>query len=247
MAEYDNHVSYIYLIQDGKDKGTNIYKIGRTTQSGSDIRKLRRIMSYSHGTIIYNIFNVNPCIVNDIERSIKDAFRKKYTLVRGSEWFAGDVISMKKDIDAIIESNALSNSVHLTTSNNVFINSFGNENLEHVSMDVANECLYLGESGLINMIDKIYFDENIPENHNVRSHKNNINVVDVFTDHWKEHQSHEIFDVMIRNSIIQIMMKKDHKTTYYRDDVYKLCDMSPSMKKRLYKIIKQKLGTRSHE
>ena len=46
-------MSHIYLIQDGTDIGTNVFKIGRTNQGScsDDIVKLKRIKCYSKGTI----------------------------------------------------------------------------------------------------------------------------------------------------------------------------------------------------
>lgn len=96
-------LAYIYLLQDGNDKGTNVYKIGRTVQHGGDGRKLSRLQDYSRGTVPYNTWRVHTPLVNEIEKIIKKAFADKYKLVRGSEWFEGDVKQMKKDIDMIID------------------------------------------------------------------------------------------------------------------------------------------------
>lgn len=98
----DTTSAYIYLLQDGHDKGTNIFKIGRTVQEGGDTRKIKRIQSYSRGTIVYNTFHVHYKQVNNIERQIKISFNLKYRLVKGSEWFEGNVHDMKSDIDIII-------------------------------------------------------------------------------------------------------------------------------------------------
>lgn len=100
--------AYIYLLQDGSDINTHIYKIGRTVQRGGDSRKLRRLQEYSKGTIVYNTFHVPLDIVNSIEDKIKQLFVSKYKLVRGLEWFEGDVSLMKKDIDTLIETNITS-------------------------------------------------------------------------------------------------------------------------------------------
>lgn len=96
-------MAYIYLLQDGEDKGTSIYKIGRTVQKGGDSRKLSRLQAYNKGTVVYNTWIVDEGHVNHIEKTIKDTFAKEYRLVRGTEWFEGDVKVMKKKIDAIIE------------------------------------------------------------------------------------------------------------------------------------------------
>jgi hypothetical protein len=96
-------LAYIYLIQDGIDKGTEVYKIGMTIQKGGDARQLKRLRHYSKGTIPYNTWKVSQTMIRRIENSIKHTFKRRYRLVRGSEWFEGDVKAMKKDIDIIIE------------------------------------------------------------------------------------------------------------------------------------------------
>jgi hypothetical protein len=94
--------SYIYLLQDGLDRNTNIFKIGMTEQNSDDSRKLTRLQDYSKGTIVFNTYCVPKCHVRQIETDIKMVFSTKYKLCRGTEWFKGDSHNMKKDIDTII-------------------------------------------------------------------------------------------------------------------------------------------------
>jgi hypothetical protein len=95
--------AHIYLIQDGNDIGTKIYKFGKSKQGINDIIKLKRFKGYSNGTIQHNTWLVSYALVDDIESEIKKYFKNKYLSVRGHEWFEGDVKEMKKDIDFIID------------------------------------------------------------------------------------------------------------------------------------------------
>lgn len=95
-------MAYIYLLQDGRDKGTNIYKVGKTTQEG-DSRKVQRLQAYSPDTVVYSLQHVPLEQVHAMERKIKQAFEQTYELVRGTEWFAGDVQRMKRDMDRMLE------------------------------------------------------------------------------------------------------------------------------------------------
>ena len=95
--------SYIYLLQDGMDRHTNIFKIGMTEQNSDDSRKLTRLQDYSKGTIVFNTYCVPKRHVRQIETDIKMVFSLKYKLCRGTEWFKGDSQTMKKDIDTIID------------------------------------------------------------------------------------------------------------------------------------------------
>lgn len=89
--------SYIYLVQDGEDIGTNIYKVGRTTQL-NDCRTINRIKSYSNGSIIYSIIRVHDDNVREIERKILKEFEKTFVLFKGNEWFKGDIEEMMSKV-----------------------------------------------------------------------------------------------------------------------------------------------------
>lgn len=78
-----SELAYIYLLQNGEDKDTQVYKIGRTVQKGGDSRKLKRLQSYSKGTVQYNTWKVHIRMVNDIEKKIKEELKKRYLLVNG--------------------------------------------------------------------------------------------------------------------------------------------------------------------
>jgi hypothetical protein len=135
--------SHIYLIQAGKDIGTNIFKIGKSKQGINDIIKLKRIKDYSNGTIQHNTWLVSYTLVDDIESEIKKYFRKKYVLVRGYEWFEGDVKQMKKDIDFIIDNYNTENHMLIESAKDITIpilNTWRN-NINHTSYEFIDEFL----------------------------------------------------------------------------------------------------------
>jgi T5orf172 domain len=111
--------SYIYLIQDGKYKDTNTYKVGRTTQKGDDTRALRRLKQYSKHSIVKHTIEVSNEHVIAIEKEIIEEFQKQFILVEGKEWFSGDKmemisiiihISKKYDLSIIDETTSISTS-----------------------------------------------------------------------------------------------------------------------------------------
>lgn len=87
------------------------------------------------------------------------------------------------------------------------LNAFGNENKEHISREFAIECFKKGAYGILDMLDKIYFDSNTPENHNVKIRSLKNMLVEVFKDpHWEVRGFHDTVDGMIsmsRNEIIK--------------------------------------------
>lgn len=188
--------AYIYLLQDGRDIGTDIYKIGMTVECGSDTRKLPRLCSYSDGTIVEGVYRVAAHDVVDIEKDLIEIFQRKYTLERGREWFRGDPHMMFQDIYGVINKykfNNIQNEATVASPNlpllhsqsSLNMNDFGKEDMSYVTEEFLYEnCQKLHGEGILNYIKHIFFNPDHPENHtmriiaNAKLSKNNIAVVD---------------------------------------------------------------------
>ena len=115
---------FLYLIQDKNDMGTNIYKIGKTTQGISD-----RLKGYPRGTRPIRISQVDNCDKRETE--LINIFKTKYVLSRGREYFEGDLNSMIKDFTNFCDSiKVLPNNVNNNTTNN---NSNNNSNSNNIT------------------------------------------------------------------------------------------------------------------
>lgn len=51
---------------------------------------------------------------------------------------------------------------------NVYINNFGSENMSHISHKFLDDCLLNFKRGVCNYIEKVNFNPDVPENHNIR-------------------------------------------------------------------------------
>jgi hypothetical protein len=79
---------YVYLVIPPELKGTNRVKIGM-----SKLNNDSRIKSYGKGTdvvIKFNCFNINI-----LENKIINAFKNNFELIKGNEYFKGDIEEMK--------------------------------------------------------------------------------------------------------------------------------------------------------
>ena len=73
----------------------------------------------------------------------------------------------KKNITNIKTQNNITN-INITNNNLMLnINSFGNENLSHITINDFKNFFTGFFPGFIKFIEKIHFDENMPENHNI--------------------------------------------------------------------------------
>ena len=67
--------------------------------------------------------------------------------------------------------NNIDNSTHIDNSltiNQIFINDFGKENTGYIDADTIKKCMHIGASGVKQVMALIYFNDDHPENHNVR-------------------------------------------------------------------------------
>lgn len=135
--------SYIYLIQDGIYKDTNVYKIGKTTQKNGDTRFLNRLRQYNKNSIQKNVFEVNNDFVDQIEQEIINEFRINFNLVQGKEWFQGNFVEMIKIIDKIKykyinDSFNLKNKEDIDIINQQFYQNFFDKIIEKKNIKIKN-------------------------------------------------------------------------------------------------------------
>jgi len=95
-------INYIYLLIKKEHilSKQNIYKIGKSTQYNH-----KRFKQYPNDSILLLQSNCNNC--NIIENMIIHLFKQKYTHMSdiGKEYFKGDFLEMKDDINTIIKNN----------------------------------------------------------------------------------------------------------------------------------------------
>jgi len=120
LPKPSNGESYIYLIQDSQYRGTNVYKLGRTTQK-DDCRVIKRMKDYNYGSEPKFIRTTTNVIT--VESDLKRTFKQYFQLVRGQEWFKGDLNLMielvNKRIDTectVVDSEQLTEAPDITES-----------------------------------------------------------------------------------------------------------------------------------
>ena len=89
----------IYLLQDGNDIGTEVYKIGKTNRGTTgNQRKFDRFLGYTKDTEIILTCKVSSEEIDNIEKELIKKFEREFKLHKGREWFEGDIKNMKKII-----------------------------------------------------------------------------------------------------------------------------------------------------
>ena len=82
--------------------------------------------------------------------------------------------------------------------NNYNMNAFGKEDLSHITDEVIKNIFSNPSSSVIKMIKEIHFNEQCPENMNVRQPNLKINLVDLFNGvDWEKHNKEDVIHNLI--------------------------------------------------
>ncbi len=88
---------------------------------------------------------------------------------------------------------------------NINVANFDQENIEYITRELTRQCFTAGVHGVNPMIDKIYFNEEHPANHNVQLRSLNHSIVEVMTpDGWVPQRMN---NMVVSNSTVIIFNK----------------------------------------
>ncbi len=150
----------------------------------------------------------------------------------------------------VVSNNYSHCTVNNNTTNNIQINitNFNSENTEYITEDFARRCFESGVHGVNPMIDKLYFEEEHPENHNVKLKSLNHSLVEIHTDKgWIPHGLYNVIDRMISNSTGTILLKIQHMPMNIEEDAYRMNaiqNITPEHKRKIRERTKSKLVAR---
>ena len=95
-----NEYHFIYLLREKQDidNKLNIFKIGKSTQENT-----RRVKSYPSGSYLYLQIRCNDC--HSMESKLIKKFKNYFVLIRGREYFKGDIHIMMDIIYSFIQTH----------------------------------------------------------------------------------------------------------------------------------------------
>ena len=156
------------------------------------------------------------------------------------------------------QNNTVNNTINVAgdlNNNTLIINNFGSENKDYIAIEFIRQCLNQGHHGISPMIDKIYFDPEHPENHNVglESFKNKL--VKVVQDNkWQFASLLNTIDTMISKAstfILTSLQKEivdniqiEARAAETMANVQSIQSLEPQVKKRLREHTKGRLARR---
>ena len=156
-----------------------------------------------------------------------------------------------KQINKLLEKNEkqINNTQNNTNSNNtinntIHINNYGEENLEMLTDEFKERCITRPFYAIIDIIRKIHFNDDYPENKNMRIVNKRDNKIQVLTDgKWQYRYKDEAVKYAFDDSnekLEQFYIEKSHKFRKFiklccEDIIKNIHECEPDLMKELYK------------
>ena len=123
-----------------------------------------------------------------------------------------EVDVLRKQIEMLLEKNG-GNTTHNTTTNsnntidngthfNITVNSFGNENIDYLTDKIVCRLIQTAPFASVpQLIEKIHFDPDHPENHNIKITNKKMNYAEIIKNNkWVTANKKQVIDNVIQNS-----------------------------------------------
>lgn len=131
--------------------------------------------------------------------------------------------------------NTINQNIH------IHLTDFGKENLSHLPQSFYRECLMNGALGVLQMIEKVWFDEEHPENFNIRlSSLKNMLVQYYKHPEWEVCGFHDAIDKMIDTTQSKIVTESKIKDLECTNSLVTSLDSVQNLKPEVKRKIKDK-------
>ncbi len=227
-------------------KEKKVHKCTKCDKSYTRLSAMNAHLEHCNGPA--NPLQCSKCMKIFSSRSSISNHRKRCTCTNEQE----DVVEGATTYNncTINHSTTNNNTINNNTTNNINIqiNHFNYENTDYITEEFARKCFESGVHGVNPMIDKIYFDAEHPENHNVKLKSLNHSLVEVQTENgWCPQSLYSTIERMISNSTGTIIFKIQNKALSAEADlgnIHSLTNMSSEHKRRIRECTKSKLVAR---
>jgi len=156
-------------------------------------------------------------LIKEQEEQTKEQLKERQKYVKEQER-DNEIKELKNMIEKMIDkqsaqnitNNNITNNTINQTNNVIVINSFGKEDLSHITLQDYKKYLNTYFKGFINYIEKVHFDDNMPENHNIcitNLKSKDIKVYD--GDKWIAKPKTDIIDKFMRKKLNTLIDKFD--------------------------------------
>ena len=155
---------------------------------------------------INKLENEIDMIKKTVNTLLKKQSIKKFTTENNGVTFQ-QIINNVNNVDTI-------NNLNINNNLMININSFGKENISHITEKEYKQYMTGFFPGFVKFIEKVHFDDNAPENHNIYFTNLKSKYIYVYEDNkWIMKQKNDIIDDIIRKKYLLL----DDKCEEYED------------------------------
>jgi hypothetical protein len=170
------------------------------------------LLSNKHNICISNdktkLHSCSICKKNFLHSSGLSRHRSKCKEIEVSkvDYLETEIKELRKEIEDIKKNNNNTNiqnqsNTNIETQNNIIINCFGNENLDYITDKVILHCMNKIYGSIPLLIEKIHFDPEHPENHNIQIPNKKLPHAKILNNkrEWQIVKKKDAIDTMIDN------------------------------------------------
>ena len=105
---------------------------------------------------------------------------------------------MRKEIETLIDKSG--STINYNMQQNIYINNYGNENLNYLSKNYLNNLLKIPYNSIQKLIKQIHFNPKHPENHNIKIPNKKQKFVVVYENgDWKFRNKYDVIENIVDN------------------------------------------------
>jgi hypothetical protein len=160
----------------------------------------------------FDITSSSPSITNTT---------KKYVVIDKEEFvlMQSRMNKLEKEVKKLKshKPSTTTNTIITNTNNiNINLNSFGQETLTHLTHDFLSHCLLNPSKGFTSLIENIHYNNDVPENRNIRCKSLKRNVFEKYIDsEWRSCDASNTLDELIRKGY---RILNTHYTQHFMND-----------------------------
>uniref|UniRef100_A0A6C0IWA6 C2H2-type domain-containing protein n=1 Tax=viral metagenome TaxID=1070528 RepID=A0A6C0IWA6_9ZZZZ len=122
--------------------------------------------------------------------------------------------TMRKELEILLERGGNNNNINsnnkVNMQQNIYVNNYGQENLDYITRQYLNSLLKIPFSSIKNLVEKIHFNPEHPENHNVKIPNRKERYAVVYKNgNWEFRNKKDVIESLVDNSYNMIDLHFD--------------------------------------
>lgn len=144
----------------------------------------------------------------------------KYVVIEKDEFVTmkSRMNKLEKEVQKLQSKPSTTNNTIITNNNsiNISLNNFGQESVSHLTHDFLSHCLLNPSKGFTSLIENIHYNNDVPENRNIRCKSLKRNVFEKYIDsEWRSCDASNTLDELIRKGY---RILNTHYTQHFMND-----------------------------